>query len=122
MKARTLEHLDEGTVLMGTVKNITEYGAFVDLGGIDGLLHITDMSWGRVNHPSEMVAVGDEIKVKVSSSTPILSEFHLGSSSARRIHGFVPRHTTRLEIASVDRLSASLITVHSLNSKKASKV
>ena len=65
MKARTLEHLDEGTVLMGTVKNITEYGAFVDLGGIDGLLHITDMSWGRVNHPSEMVAVGDEIKVKV---------------------------------------------------------
>ena len=47
------------------VKNITEYGAFVDLGGIDGLLHITDMSWGRVNHPSEMVQVGDEIKVKV---------------------------------------------------------
>ena len=65
MKARTLEHLDEGTVLMGTVKNITEYGAFVDLGGIDGLLHITDMSWGRVNHPSEMVQVGDEIEVKV---------------------------------------------------------
>jgi small subunit ribosomal protein S1 len=65
MKARTLEHLDEGTILMGTVKNITEYGAFVDLGGIDGLLHITDMSWGRVNHPSEMVQVGDEIKVKV---------------------------------------------------------
>ncbi len=65
MKARTLEHLDEGTVLLGTVKNITEYGAFVDLGGIDGLLHITDMSWGRVNHPSEMVQVGDEINVKV---------------------------------------------------------
>jgi small subunit ribosomal protein S1 len=65
MKARTLEHLDEGTILMGTVKNITEYGVFVDLGGIDGLLHITDMSWGRVNHPSEMVQVGDEIKVKV---------------------------------------------------------
>ena len=65
MKARTLEHLEEGTILLGTVKNITEYGAFVDLGGIDGLLHITDMSWGRVNHPSEMVQVGDEIKVKV---------------------------------------------------------
>jgi small subunit ribosomal protein S1 len=47
--------LEEGTVLTGTVKNITEYGAFVDLGGIDGLLHITDMSWGRVNHPLEMV-------------------------------------------------------------------
>jgi small subunit ribosomal protein S1 len=65
MKARTLEHLDEGTILMGTVKNITEYGVFVDLGGIDGLLHITDMSWGCVNYFLEMVQVGDEIKVKV---------------------------------------------------------
>jgi small subunit ribosomal protein S1 len=65
LKTRTLENLEEGTVLTGTVKNITEYGAFVDLGGIDGLLHITDMSWGRVNHPSEMVQVGDEITVKV---------------------------------------------------------
>ncbi|MCK6571456.1 S1 RNA-binding domain-containing protein, partial [Myxococcota bacterium] len=59
LKAKTLERLEEGRVLRGTVKNITEYGAFVDLGGIDGLLHITDMSWGRVNHPSEMVQVGD---------------------------------------------------------------
>jgi small subunit ribosomal protein S1 len=65
LKTRTLENLEEGTVLTGTVKNITDYGAFVDLGGIDGLLHITDMSWGRVNHPSEMVQVGDEITVKV---------------------------------------------------------
>ena len=53
----------------GSVKNITDYGAFVDLGGIDGLLHITDMSWGRINHPSELVKVGDEIKVASSSST-----------------------------------------------------
>ncbi len=65
LKSKTLEQLEESAVLMGTVKNITEYGAFVDLGGIDGLLHITDMSWGRVNHPSEMVQVGDEIEVKV---------------------------------------------------------
>ncbi len=65
LKTRTLENLQESTILTGTVKNITEYGAFVDLGGIDGLLHITDMSWGRVNHPSEMVQVGDEITVKV---------------------------------------------------------
>jgi small subunit ribosomal protein S1 len=64
-KHQTLETLEEGKVLMGTVKNITEYGAFVDLGGIDGLLHITDMSWGRVNHPSEVLNVGDEIKVCV---------------------------------------------------------
>ncbi|MEE2787315.1 MAG: 30S ribosomal protein S1 [Myxococcota bacterium] len=65
LKGRTIERLEEGRVLKGTVKNITEYGAFVDLGGIDGLLHITDMSWGRVNHPSEMVQVGDEIEVKI---------------------------------------------------------
>jgi small subunit ribosomal protein S1 len=64
-KRDTLETLEEGKVLMGTVKNITEYGAFVDLGGIDGLLHITDMSWGRINHPNEVVNVGDEVKVIV---------------------------------------------------------
>ena len=61
----TLEHLGEGTVLTGTVKNLTDYGAFVDLGGIDGLLHITDMSWGRLTHPRDLVNVGDEIQVKV---------------------------------------------------------
>jgi len=53
---------------MGTVKNITEYGAFVDLGGLDGLLHITDISWGRINHPSEALNVGDEIKVQVEDA------------------------------------------------------
>lgn len=52
-------------ILVGTVKNITDYGAFVDLGGIDGLLHITDMSWGRINHPSDLIKVGDEIRVKI---------------------------------------------------------
>jgi small subunit ribosomal protein S1 len=61
----TLEHLEEGAVLTGTVKNLTDYGAFVDLGGIDGLLHITDMSWGRLTHPRDLVNVGDEIQVKV---------------------------------------------------------
>jgi small subunit ribosomal protein S1 len=64
-KARTLTELSEGAVLKGTVKNITDYGVFVDLGGLDGLLHITDLTWGRVTHPSEMVSVGDEIEVKV---------------------------------------------------------
>src|ERR1700744_5418154 len=61
----TLEHLEEGAILTGTVKNLTDYGAFVDLGGIDGLLHITDMSWGRLTHPRDLVNVGDEIQVKV---------------------------------------------------------
>ena len=64
-KTKTLETLEEGKVVKGVIKNITEYGAFVDLGGIDGLLHITDMSWGRVNHPSEVFQVGDEVTVKV---------------------------------------------------------
>src|SRR5580692_1343699 len=64
-KTKTLETLEEGKVVKGVIKNITEYGAFVDLGGIDGLLHITDMSWGRVNHPSELFQVGDEVTVRV---------------------------------------------------------
>ncbi len=65
MKKETLGQLEEGISVTGVVKNITDYGCFVDLGGIDGLLHITDMSWGRVNHPSELFEVGDEIKVKI---------------------------------------------------------
>jgi small subunit ribosomal protein S1 len=64
-RSTTLEHLGEGAVLTGTVKNLTDYGAFVDLGGIDGLLHITDMSWGRLTHPRDLVNVADEIQVKV---------------------------------------------------------
>ena len=61
----TLSHLKEGQLIQGMVKNITEYGAFIDLGGIDGLLHITDMSWGRVGHPSELFVVGDRVEVMV---------------------------------------------------------
>src|ERR1700683_158150 len=64
-KSAALQVLAEGAVVTGTVKNLTEYGAFVDLGGIDGLLHVSDMSHGRVNHPSEVVHVGDEITVKI---------------------------------------------------------
>jgi small subunit ribosomal protein S1 len=64
-KERALEHLQEGAVVSGTVKNLTEYGAFVDLGGIDGLLHVSDMSHGRVTHASEVVRVGDELTVKI---------------------------------------------------------
>lgn len=60
-----LANMEEGTALKGIVKNLTDYGAFIDLGGIDGLLHITDMAWRRVNHPSEVIQVGDEIEVKV---------------------------------------------------------
>ena len=64
-REKTLQVLEEGSALTGTVKNLTDYGAFVDLGGIDGLLHITDMSWGRLTHPRDLVHVGDQIQVKV---------------------------------------------------------
>jgi small subunit ribosomal protein S1 len=67
MRSETLSSLKQDAVLKGIVKNITDYGAFVDLGGIDGLLHITDMSWGRINHPSQMFEVGQEVEVKVLS-------------------------------------------------------
>ncbi len=60
-----LETLEEGKEIDGIVKNLADYGAFVDLGGVDGLLHITDISWTRVNHPSEKLTIGDKIKVKV---------------------------------------------------------
>ena len=66
-RTETLSAVHEGKVVQGIVKNITEYGVFVDLGGVDGLLHITDISWGRVKHPSELFAVGDEITVKILS-------------------------------------------------------
>jgi len=65
LKEETLNRLQEGQIVEGVVKNLTDYGAFIDLGGIDGLLHITDMSWGRVNHPSELFQVGDKVQVKV---------------------------------------------------------
>src|SRR5947209_2242921 len=65
LKRKTLDTLEVGTIRKGTVKNIADFGAFIDLGGIDGLLHITDMSWGRINHPSEMLKIDQEVEVKV---------------------------------------------------------
>ncbi|WP_237559947.1 30S ribosomal protein S1 [Desulfohalovibrio reitneri] len=67
MRKQLLETIDEGQVVEGKVKNITEYGVFVDLGGLDGLLHITDMSWKRIKHPKEMVSLGDELELKILS-------------------------------------------------------
>lgn len=73
-----LANMEEGTALKGIVKNLTDYGAFIDLGGVDGLLHITDMAWRRVNHPSEIVNVGDEIEVKVLKFDKDRSRVSLG--------------------------------------------
>lgn len=78
LKEQTLKTIEEGQVLKGIVKNVTEYGAFIDLGGIDGLLHITDMSWGRVSDPLEILAVGDTIEVKVLKYDPEKERVSLG--------------------------------------------
>jgi small subunit ribosomal protein S1 len=78
LKEETLRVLEEGVILEGTVKNITDYGAFIDLGGIDGLLHITDMSWGRLQHPSEVLKVGEKVKVVVLKYDPERERVSLG--------------------------------------------
>jgi len=78
LRAKTLEILAPDQIVDGVIKNLTDYGAFIDLGGIDGLLHVTDMSWGRVGHPGELFQVGDEIKVKVLKFDPETERVSLG--------------------------------------------
>lgn len=78
MKGDTLKKLVAGTVMKGMVKNLTDYGAFIDLGGIDGLLHISDMSWGRISHPSEIFSVGDEAEIVILSFDPETEKVTLG--------------------------------------------
>ena len=77
-RTELVSQLQEGEVREGVVKNITDYGAFVDLGGIDGLLHVTDMSWKRVNHPSQVLAVGDTVKVQIIKINPDTQRISLG--------------------------------------------
>ena len=77
-RADIVSRLGEGQVIDGVVKNITDYGAFIDLGGIDGLLHVTDMAWRRVNHPSEIVNVGDTVKVQIIRINPDTQRISLG--------------------------------------------
>jgi small subunit ribosomal protein S1 len=77
-RGKVLDTLHEGDVIRGTVKNITSYGAFIDIGGIDGLLHITDMTWGRITHPSEMLKLGQEITVKVLNFEKATEKISLG--------------------------------------------
>jgi small subunit ribosomal protein S1 len=77
-RADIVARLEEGQVIEGLVKNITDYGAFIDLGGIDGLLHVTDMAWRRVNHPSEIVNVGDTVKVQIIRINPETQRISLG--------------------------------------------
>lgn len=83
-KRRVLDTIQQDQVLQGVVKNITNYGAFVDVGGVDGLLHITDMSWGRINHPSELVKIGDTITVKIISFDKNHEKISLGMKQLRQ--------------------------------------
>jgi small subunit ribosomal protein S1 len=82
-RKETLKDLQVGVIMTGVVKNITDYGAFIDLGGIDGLLHITDMTYGRINHPSEMVEVGQSIEVKILKFDPDTQRVSLGYKQIR---------------------------------------
>ncbi len=82
-RKETLKDLHVGAIMQGVVKNITDYGAFIDLGGIDGLLHITDMTWGRINHPTEMVEVGQTMEVKVLKFDPDTQRVSLGYKQIR---------------------------------------
>ena len=77
-RSELVQRLDEGQIVDGVVKNITEYGAFVDLGGIDGLLHVTDMAWRRVNHPSEILNIGETVKVQIIRINPETYRISLG--------------------------------------------
>jgi small subunit ribosomal protein S1 len=98
VRRKVLDTLAEGQIINGVVKNITNYGAFVDIGGVDGLLHITDMTWGRIGHPSEIIKIGDTIAVKVLSFDKDHEKISLGlkqlidnpwetlAQSSRQIH------------------------------------
>jgi small subunit ribosomal protein S1 len=78
LREKTLSVLEKGAVVTGTVKNLTDYGAFIDLGGIDGLLHISDMSWGRISHPGELFSIGDKVEVVILSFDPDQNKVTLG--------------------------------------------
>ena len=107
LKESTLERLKEGQIVEGIVKNLTEYGAFIDLGGIDGLLHITDMSWGRINHPSELFQVGDHVRVKVFKFNAETERVSLGLKQitedpwSRAAEKYVPGTVVRGKVVSL---------------------
>jgi len=121
-RAKLLETLREGAIVTGMVKNITDYGAFIDLGGIDGLLHITDMAWRRVRHPSEVLQVGQEVTAKVLKFDQEKIGSHWASSNSATTRGWallaaIPR--ARVFLA---RSPTSPTTARSWKSSRGSKV
>ena len=106
-RSELVANLKEGQVLAGVVKNITDYGAFVDLGGVDGLLHVTDISWKRINHPSEALSIGQQVQVQVIRFNPDTQRISLGMKQLRPILGRAPRPSTRSTAASPAALPTS---------------
>jgi len=104
-----LSHIEIGSELEGEVKNITQYGAFIDLGGIDGLLHLTDMSWGKINHPAEMLNIGDKLKIKVINYDAETGKISLG------LKQLVPHPWEHIEIKYPEgtRVSGKVVSVKS---------
>jgi len=98
-----VQNLEEGQVIDGVVKNITDYGAFVDLGGIDGLLHVTDIAWRRVNHPTEVLTIGQTVKVKIIKINHETHRISLGMKQLRTIRGRASRRSIRSMRASPPR-------------------
>ncbi len=121
-RAKLLETLREGAIVKGTVKNITDYGAFVDLGGIDGLLHITDLAWRRVRHPSEVVQVGQELTAKVLKFDQEKNRVSLGVKQLGEDPWVASRAATRRAPACSARSPTSPTTARSSRSRPASKV
>ena len=120
-RAKLPETLQEGAIVNGVVKNITEYGAFVDLGGIDGLLHITDMAWRRVRHPSEVVTVGQELTAKVLKFDAEKNRVSLGIKQLGDDPGLAWPAATRPAPACSARSPTLLTTAPSSRSSPASK-
>ncbi len=120
-RSALMDNLQEGSVVKGSVKNLTDYGAFVDLGGIDGLLHITDMAWKRVKHPSEVVTVGQEVEVRILKFDRERSRVRWASSSWAPIRGRTSPAVTRPTPACSARSPTLPTTAPSWKSKTAWK-
>ena len=120
-RSEIVQNLEEGQMVEGVVKNITDYGAFVDLGGIDGLLHVTDMAWRRVNHPSEILSIGQTVKVQIIRINQETHRISLGMKQlqADPWDGIGP--SIRMARRSTVRSRTSPTTVHSSSWSRASK-
>ena len=114
-RTEIVSQLAEGQTTEGVVKNITDYGAFIDLGGIDGLLHVTDMAWRRVNHPSEIVNVGDTIKVQIVRINPDTQRISLGMKQLESDPWSLVNDKYPLEAVVKGTVTTLLIMVHLLN-------